>query len=171
MLLPALVGPWWDRRWRPSPHWFVTRFTSARRWLFRQHLGVVLAGLAYRHTRNIYFTAVGEIIGTGLIGASVGTLVAPYLMGKQIALTVLILPFLLSSIAGAILGIVVHNLATAGLFAVSGAEAALIVSQALGYGYPAADKQVLHDLNFTIAAGESAYGWREQLVNRRSAAC
>ena len=30
----------------------------------------------------------------------------------------------------------------------------MIVSQALGYRYPAADKQVLHDLNFTIAAGE-----------------
>ncbi|MBK8183377.1 MAG: energy coupling factor transporter S component ThiW [Candidatus Competibacteraceae bacterium] len=104
----ALVGPWWGLA--------VAAITS----LVRNAIGlgtplafpgsifgVVLAGLAYRHTRNIYFTAVGEIIGTGLIGASVGALlVAPYLMGKQIALTVLILPFLLSSIAGAILGIV-----------------------------------------------------------------
>lgn len=68
--------------------------------------GVVLAGLAYRYTRNIYFTALGEIIGTGLIGASAGALlVAPYLMGKDLALSILILPFLLSSATGAVLGI------------------------------------------------------------------
>ena len=46
------------------------------------------------------------MIGTGLIGATVGALlVAPYLMGREIALTVLILPFLLSSLVGAALGI------------------------------------------------------------------
>jgi len=66
----------------------------------------VLAGLAFRTTRNFYFTALGEVIGTGLIGATVGALlVAPYLMGREIALTVLILPFLLSSLVGAALGI------------------------------------------------------------------
>ncbi|MGB2682583.1 MAG: energy coupling factor transporter S component ThiW, partial [Candidatus Competibacter sp.] len=69
--------------------------------------GVVLAGLAYRHTRNVYFTALGEIIGTGLIGAVVGALViAPYLLGKEIALALLVLPFLLSSATGAILGVI-----------------------------------------------------------------
>ena len=103
----ALVGPWWGLA--------VALVTS----LVRNALGlgtplafpgsvfgVVLAGLAYRYTRNVYFTALGEIIGTGLIGAAVGALlVAPYLMGKDIALTVLILPFLLSSAAGAALGV------------------------------------------------------------------
>ncbi|MBL8258661.1 MAG: energy coupling factor transporter S component ThiW [Candidatus Competibacteraceae bacterium] len=104
----ALVGPWWGLA--------VAAVTS----LVRNALGLgtplafpgsifgaVLAGLAYRHTRNIYFAALGEIIGTGLIGATVGALViAPYLMGKQIALTLLVLPFLLSSAAGAILGVI-----------------------------------------------------------------
>lgn len=104
----ALVGPWWGLA--------VALVTS----LVRNALGlgtplafpgsvfgVVLAGLAYRYTRNVYFTALGEVIGTGLIGAAVGALlVAPYLMGKNIALTVLILPFLLSSAVGAVLGVV-----------------------------------------------------------------
>ncbi|HRX71398.1 MAG: energy coupling factor transporter S component ThiW [Candidatus Competibacteraceae bacterium] len=103
----ALVGPWWGLA--------IALVTS----LIRNAIGlgtplafpgsvfgVVLAGLAYRYTRNVYFTALGEIIGTGLIGASIGALlVAPYLMGKDLALTLLILPFLLSSAAGAALGI------------------------------------------------------------------
>jgi energy-coupling factor transport system ATP-binding protein len=103
----ALIGPWWGLA--------VALVTS----LIRNAIGlgtplafpgsvfgVVLAGLAYRYTRNVYLTALGEVIGTGLIGASVGALlVAPYLMGKDLALTVLILPFLLSSVAGAALGV------------------------------------------------------------------
>ena len=104
----ALVGPWWGLA--------VAVVTS----LVRNALGlgtplafpgsvfgVVLAGLAFRYTRNDYFAALGEVVGTGLIGATAGALlVAPYLMGKDIALTVLIVPFLLSSLLGAALGIV-----------------------------------------------------------------
>ncbi len=103
----ALVGPWWGLA--------IALVTS----LVRNAVGlgtplafpgsvfgVVLAGLLFRHTRNIYLTALGEIIGTGLIGASVGALlIAPYLMGREIALTVLMVPFLLSSTAGAVLGV------------------------------------------------------------------
>ncbi len=103
----ALVGPWWG---------LATALVTS---LVRNALGlgtplafpgsvfgVVLAGLAFRYTRNIYVTALSEVIGTGLIGALVGALlVAPYLMGRDIALAVLILPFLLSSLAGAALGI------------------------------------------------------------------
>ncbi len=103
----ALVGPWWGLA--------VALVTS----LVRNAIGlgtplafpgsvfgVVLAGLAFRHTHNVYLTALGEVIGTGLIGAAVGALlIAPYLMGKDLALSVLILPFLLSSTAGAALGV------------------------------------------------------------------
>lgn len=103
----ALVGPWWGLA--------VAIVTSLARNALGlgtplafpgSVFGVVLAGLAFRHTRNVYFTALGEVIGTGLIGATIGALlVAPYLMGREIALTVLILPFLLSSFVGAVLGI------------------------------------------------------------------
>ena len=103
----ALVGPWWGLG--------VAVVTSLARNALGlgtplafpgSVFGVVLAGLAFRYTRNVYFTALGEVIGTGLIGATVGALlVAPYLMGREIALTVLILPFLLSSFVGAVLGI------------------------------------------------------------------
>jgi len=33
-------------------------------------IGAFLAGLAYRYTQNIYLGALGEIIGTGILGAA-----------------------------------------------------------------------------------------------------
>ena len=107
VLSGALVGPWWGLA--------VAIVTSLVRNMLGlgtplafpgSVFGVVLAGLAFRYTRNIYLTALGEVIGTGLIGAIAGALlVAPYLMGKDVALIVLILPFLLSSAVGAALGV------------------------------------------------------------------
>lgn len=69
-------------------------------------IGAFLAGLAYRYTRNLYLAALGEIIGTGILGAVVSVLIiAPVFMGKAIAMGALITAFLGSTIAGSILGI------------------------------------------------------------------
>jgi energy-coupling factor transport system ATP-binding protein len=69
-------------------------------------IGALLAGLAYRYSRNIYLGALGEIIGTGFFGAIVSTLIiAPVLMGKTIALGGLIIAFSGSTITGTIIGI------------------------------------------------------------------
>ena len=69
-------------------------------------IGAFLAGLAYRYSRNIYLGALGEIIGTGLLGAMASALiVAPVLMGKAMALGALIIAFSGSTIAGSILGL------------------------------------------------------------------
>ena len=38
-------------------------------------IGAFLAGLAYRYTRSIYIGALGEIIGTGILGAVVSVLI------------------------------------------------------------------------------------------------
>ncbi len=107
VLAGVLVGPWWG--------FGVALVTSVIRNALGlgtplafpgSIFGVILAGLAYRTTRNVYFAALGEIIGTGLIGATVGALlVAPYVMGKALGLGALILPFLLSSVLGAVLGV------------------------------------------------------------------
>lgn len=103
----ALVGPWWGLAIAIVASLARNAIGLGTPLAFPGSVfGVVLAGLAFRYTRNIYLTALGEVIGTGLIGASVGALlVAPYLMGRDLALSVLILPFLLSSIAGAALGV------------------------------------------------------------------
>ncbi len=69
-------------------------------------IGALLAGIAYRYSRNIYAGAFGEIVGTGLLGATVSALiVAPVFMGKTMALGALIIAFSGSAIVGAIIGI------------------------------------------------------------------
>ena len=107
VLAGALVGPWWGLG--------VALVTSVVRNALGlgtplafpgSIFGVMLAGLAYRTTHNMYLTAFGELVGTGIIAAVVGSLlVAPYVMGKPIGLGVLIVPFFLSSLLGAALGV------------------------------------------------------------------
>jgi energy-coupling factor transport system ATP-binding protein len=74
-------------------------------------IGAFLAGLAYQYSRNIYLGALGEMIGTGLLGAIVSTLiVAPVFMGKAMALGALIIAFSGSTILGSIIGILALKL-------------------------------------------------------------
>jgi len=62
-------------------------------------IGALLAGLAYLSFRNIYIAGLGEVIGTGLLGALVSAwIVAPALMGKTMALTTLIVAFSVSTL-------------------------------------------------------------------------
>ncbi|MDY0039297.1 MAG: energy coupling factor transporter S component ThiW, partial [Desulforhabdus sp.] len=73
--------------------------------------GALLAALAYRLTKNIYLAGLGEVAGTGLIGSLASVwLVAPMLMGKTMALSTLMVAFSISSIGGAVLGLVVLQL-------------------------------------------------------------
>lgn len=70
-------------------------------------IGALLAGLAYRKFKNIYWAALGEIIGTGLLGSLTSAwIVAPLLMGKNIAVAVLVVAFSVSTLGGTILGII-----------------------------------------------------------------
>jgi energy coupling factor transporter S component ThiW len=69
-------------------------------------IGAFIAGYAYRCTRNIYLGALGEVLGTGLLGALVSVLiVAPLLMGKPMALGALIVAFSGSTLLGSTLGV------------------------------------------------------------------
>ena len=73
-------------------------------------IGALLAGLAYRFFHNAYAAGVGEIIGSGLLGALAGTwLVAPVLMEKSMAAGTLVIAFSISSIGGTIIGIIALN--------------------------------------------------------------
>jgi energy coupling factor transporter S component ThiW len=81
-------------------------------------IGALLAGLAYKLTRNIYLAGLGEIIGTGLLGALASVwIVAPLLMQKTMALTTLIVAFSISTIGGTAIGLVaLHLLRKAGIW-------------------------------------------------------
>lgn len=70
-------------------------------------IGAFLAGLGFNLTRNIYVAALGEVVGTGLLGASLSAvLVAPVFMGKAMALSALIVAFSISTVAGSIIGLI-----------------------------------------------------------------
>jgi energy-coupling factor transport system ATP-binding protein len=71
-------------------------------------IGAFLAGLAYRVSKNMYLAGLGEIIGTGLLGALTSAwLIGPVLMGKSMAVGTLVIAFSISTIGGTLLGLAV----------------------------------------------------------------
>ncbi|HVO83753.1 MAG TPA: energy coupling factor transporter S component ThiW [Syntrophobacteria bacterium] len=82
-------------------------------------IGALLAGLAYRTTKNIYIAGLGEVLGTGVLGSVVSVwIVAPILLGKTMALATLMVAFSVSTLGGTILGFVaLHLLRKGGIWA------------------------------------------------------
>lgn len=69
-------------------------------------IGAFIAGWVYVLTRNIYLAALGEILGTGVLGALASALiVSPAFMGKPMDATALVIPFLASTLVGSIFGV------------------------------------------------------------------
>src|SRR5699024_2922947 len=64
-------------------------------------IGAFLAGYLYRTFGKKYFAAIGEVIGTGIIGALFSVPFAKLLMGTSFGALFFIPPFLVSSITGA----------------------------------------------------------------------
>lgn len=71
-------------------------------------IGAILAGLLARRVRSALAPVIGEVIGTGLIAAILSYPIAVELLGNakaaSVGWTFYILPFSLSSAAGAVLG-------------------------------------------------------------------
>ena len=72
--------------------------------------GALLAGLFYKKFKNIYLVALGEVIGTGVIGAILAYPLATIVMGKEAAVFAFVFPFSLSCIGGAILALILLNI-------------------------------------------------------------
>lgn len=70
-------------------------------------IGALLAGLAYKYTKNKYITSIAEVFGTGVLGGLVAFLVAKYFMGKEVAIFFFVYPFILSSIGGSLIAIII----------------------------------------------------------------
>ncbi len=72
--------------------------------------GALLAGLGFLFFKRVYAAAIGEVLGTGLIGALVAFPLARWILGFEGLAYAFIIPFTLSSIAGAVLGTLILQL-------------------------------------------------------------
>ena len=109
ILCAVFVGPWWG---------LAQAFMAS---LIRNLLGLgsplafpgsmcgaLLAGLLYKFIKKIPFAYVGELVGTGLIGGMLSFPVAAFVMGNEsAALMTFVLPFLISSLGGTIIAIII----------------------------------------------------------------
>lgn len=67
-------------------------------------IGALLAGVMYAKFGKIWFAAIGEVIGTGLIASIIAVPYARLLLGTEFGAFFFIPPFFISSLTGAILG-------------------------------------------------------------------
>ncbi len=71
--------------------------------------GAILCGFVYKKTKNIMLTLVGEVFGTAILGGLCAYPIAILFMGQSaasLAFYVYVVPFLISTAAGAILSAV-----------------------------------------------------------------
>ena len=62
-----------------------------------------ISGLLFSRFRKLEMALAGEVIGTGILGALLAYPVAALLMGKESAVFVYVIPFLISCTGGAIM--------------------------------------------------------------------
>lgn len=67
--------------------------------------GALLCGLLYKHTKNMSMAFLGEVIGTGFVGAILAYPVATIFMTKPVSMFTFIIPFGVSSLVGAAVSI------------------------------------------------------------------
>lgn len=70
--------------------------------------GALLAGLAYKYMKKLPAAYIGEVFGTGIIGGMLSFPVAKLIMGNEsAALFTFVVPFLVSTLGGTIIAIVI----------------------------------------------------------------
>ena len=66
-------------------------------------VGALLSGILYKKFKKIEMALLGEVIGTGLIGAIIAYPISKILLGKEVALFAYVLPFSISCVGGALI--------------------------------------------------------------------
>lgn len=66
-------------------------------------VGAFLAGILYKKFKKLEFALIGEIIGTGIIGAMIAYPIASMFLGADAALFTYVVPFLISCTGGAVI--------------------------------------------------------------------
>jgi len=67
-------------------------------------IGALLAGLAYKKTGSNLCASFGEVFGTGILGGLAAFPMAHFIMGQEVVALFFVIPFLVSTIGGSILG-------------------------------------------------------------------
>jgi energy coupling factor transporter S component ThiW len=70
-------------------------------------VGALCCGLLYRWTKTLPLAYLGEVIGTGVLGAMLAYPIAVFLLGKEAALFAYVLPFLVSTVGGSTVALIV----------------------------------------------------------------
>lgn len=73
-------------------------------------VGALLASLLFLKTRKLYMAFVGEVFGTGILGAILAYPLAAFLLGQKATLFGFIPLFIFSSIVGALLGAIILSI-------------------------------------------------------------
>lgn len=68
--------------------------------------GALLCGVLYKYTKNDVLAFVGEVFGTGIVGAILAFPIATLFLSKTVALFGFVIPFGLSSMVGATISLV-----------------------------------------------------------------
>ena len=109
ILAAVLVGPWWG---------LAAAFLSS---LIRNFIGLgtplafpgsmcgaFLSGILFQYFKKLPFAYVGEVIGTGIIGAMISYPIAAFILGNEAAaLFTFVVPFMISTCGGTIIAIVI----------------------------------------------------------------
>lgn len=70
-------------------------------------IGAFFAGILFYKTRKLSLAFLGEVIGTGLIGALLAYPISKFVLGKEMALFGMIIPFSVSTLGGSIIAIII----------------------------------------------------------------
>ncbi|WP_027625873.1 energy coupling factor transporter S component ThiW [Clostridium lundense] len=67
-------------------------------------IGAFLAATLYKKGHKLIHAVLGEVIGTGIIGALIAFPIAKFILGKKVAALFFVAPFSISTIGGSIIG-------------------------------------------------------------------
>lgn len=108
VLAAVMLGPWWSLLMG-----FVAAFVRnllgiGTLFAFPGSMcGALLAGLLYKYGKKLPFALLGELVGTGIIGAILTYPIATFIMGKETALFAMVIPFSISSFGGVIIAAII----------------------------------------------------------------
>src|SRR5699024_8942124 len=72
-------------------------------------VGAFLAGYLYKYLRTNYWAGVGEVIGTGIFGSLLSVPFAQLFMGSSVGMLFYVPSFLVSSISGTVIAILITS--------------------------------------------------------------